>query len=684
MGESHEKSLRFYFLTAVVLLVLVFSAVHPLIVLADDSTPAAPTSPAAGDTSTPATQAPSTANTSVPAANATQPPPADTSGSAVTQAPPTTDTSAPAANATQPPPATDTSAPATTVASIDTTAAPVDTSVSATTVATTATTVPPTDTTASATATALAQVPTGTPVVVLDATGTAVPLATQAAADSIKNNDPVWCSGSAHPGDSGCTASDGSVTTITQLITAIGGLGLSSPTGGTIYFEYTNPASPYSTTDATFDHTNSNLTNLSDLTIQGGWNGGTTTSGTFGLSGSSYFSVPVTISNWTSDITLNDITITGITSGIGLNVTTSATTSGKGNIALHNVKSNNNTGHGAFLSNVAGNGNITIDSVSNDGSSGSSEFNGNTEDGLSVLSNGDITLTDVTADDNQNQPYDGAYLDNSSGSGAIRVDNSTFNNNTGGNGLTILSNGDITLTGVTAEDNYDDGVYLDNTSGSGNIIVDNTSGGDFNGNKASGLEAYSNGNVTLTYVTADGNYYDGALLGDYYNYVEVGGNITVTGGDFSNNDINGYCGCTDNPAGLEAYADGTISLTGGVTADDNYYDGVYLDNTSGSGDISVKDSTFGDSSGTDGNGSNGLEAYSNGNITLTNVTADGNYYDGALLDDPLTIWAISLLTAATSMIIRELDTVTTAPSLDALITLQVLKPMRLVISTYPA
>ena len=107
----------------------------------------------------------------------------DTSGSAITQAPPTTDTSAPAANATQPPPATDTSAPATTVASIDTTAAPVDTSVSATTVATTATTVPPTDTTASATATALAQVPTGTPVVVLDATGTAVPLATQAAAE---------------------------------------------------------------------------------------------------------------------------------------------------------------------------------------------------------------------------------------------------------------------------------------------------------------------------------------------------------------------------------------------------------------------------------------------------------------------------------------------------------------------
>ena len=197
---------------------------------------------------------------------------------------------------------------------------------------------------------------------------------------------------------------------------------------------------------------------------------------------------------------------------------------------MHNVKSNNNTGHGAFLSNTAGNGNITIDSVSNDGSSGSSEFNGNTKDGLSAFSNGDITLTDVTADGDQNLNYDGAYLDNSSGSGAIRVDNSTFNNNTGGDGLTILSNGDITLTGVTADNNYDDGVYLDNTSGSGNISVDNTSGGDFSGNNVNGLKAYSNGNVGLTYVTADDNYYDGALLGDYYNYVEVGGDITVTGG----------------------------------------------------------------------------------------------------------------------------------------------------------
>ncbi len=42
---------------------------------------------------------------------------------------------------------------------------------------------------------------------------------------------------------------------------------LASKSGaGTVYFEST-----YSTNDATFDQTNANLVNLTDLTIQGGW-----------------------------------------------------------------------------------------------------------------------------------------------------------------------------------------------------------------------------------------------------------------------------------------------------------------------------------------------------------------------------------------------------------------------------
>ena len=490
-----KKRLRFYFLTAVVLLVLVFSAAHPLIVRADDSTPVAPASPAMGDTSAPATKAPSIANTSAPAV--------------VTQAPPASNTSAPVAAATQPPAPVDTSAPATTVSSTDTSVAPADTSAPATAVASTDTSVAPSDTTVPATTVAstdttvaptnppapattspstdaapsatdtsavLSQVPTGTQVVALDATGTAVPLATQAAADIVKTGDPMWCPTGQTPGGAGCTAAE---TTVASVITD---LGIKTATAGTVYF-----TSSYSTNDATFDGSTGALSAWAnyELTLQGGWNGSTGVS--YALSGVSTFSVPITIENWNNNVIVDSIALANATDS------------------------------------------ITLDNINATGGQGSS----------------------VNA------------------SGNVTVENSQFNNSSG-NGLTVT------------------------TGGAGNIKVHH------------------------------------------------------------------------------------------VTSNSNSGDGAYLDNSSGTGAINVDTSTFGDSSGTNGNGSNGLEAYTNGNITLTDVTADGNYNDGALLDDPLTIWAISQLTAATSMITRELDTVATAPSLDALITLQVLKPMRWVVSAYPA
>ena len=493
----------------------------------------------------------------------------------------------------------------------------------------------------------------------------------------------MWCPGSQAPGTSGCTTGYGSVT---ALIT---GLGSVTPKAGTVYFDST-----YSTNDATFDGSTAALSAWKTyaLTLQGGWN-----STTNAVSGVSTLNVPLTITNWAANVTLNDITISGAT-GDGLTVQTT------GNIALHNVKSNGNTGRGAVLKNTTSTtkGSIIIDSDSN----GFSEFNGNTGgNGLEAYSKGNITLSDVTADSNlddgaylendnsgsggitiegtnntfSNNAYNGleaysngainltgvvadnngspstwsngAYLDNSGGSGNIEVDSSTFNDNLGylGNGLAAASADNIILKNVIAASNLNqsDGAWLENTAGSGNIEVDNTLGGEFNSNKANGFEAYSNGSVTLTDVTADYNNWDGVKLGDPENYdPEIGGSVTVTGSDFSHNSGNGqsifYSGTTPytpNPAGLEVYADGGISLSR-VTANNNTGgNGAYLDNCLNSlgsctnlsnSDISVANSTFGDSS-SDGNGGNGLEAYSNGSVTLTKVTADGNAYDGALL-----------------------------------------------------
>ena len=142
-----------------------------------------------------------------------------------------------------------TSVPATSVA-------PTDISAAATTVASTDTTVAPTDTTIAPTdtSTLVGSVPTGTPVVVLDATGTPVPLATQAAADILNTGDPIWCPGSygngtySLPGDSTCAyASYTSSTNYTGFSTFGGPDGLlvtlrTNPTSyngnGTIYIEY--------------------------------------------------------------------------------------------------------------------------------------------------------------------------------------------------------------------------------------------------------------------------------------------------------------------------------------------------------------------------------------------------------------------------------------------------------------
>ncbi len=125
----------------------------------------------------------------------------------------------------------------------------------------------------------LTQAPAGTTLVVLDQNGNALPLATQAAAKTVKKGDPIWCPAGQKPGGAGCTAAE---TTVASLITD-----LASESGaGTVYFEST-----YSTPDATFDQVS--MPGLTDLTIQGGWNGKTGTH--YKLSGVSAFSVPLTV-----------------------------------------------------------------------------------------------------------------------------------------------------------------------------------------------------------------------------------------------------------------------------------------------------------------------------------------------------------------------------------------------------
>jgi len=631
-----NRKIHFLLLSSLTLLVLVFSAVQPMIVRADDSTPPAPAAPASsGDTSSGGTSP-------APASNDTQAP----ASTDATQVPPAAATSAPATDVAP----ADTPAPSTPAVSTDTAVAPATTPAPAATAASTDMTVAPKegDTTApAATSTLVGSVPTGTSVVVLDASSTPVPLATQTAADIVNTADPVWCPTGKTPGDSGCTAAG--ITTITDLIIALGTVnGGSKATGqGTIYF-----TSTYTANDASLDPTvSTNLSDLTNLTIRGGWNGSLDGSG-YGLSGVTTFSnVPLSITNWNGDVTLYDILITGV-SGNGLNVSTKSTTSGKGNIALHNVKSNGNTngGTGAILDTTASSGSPSVTIGSN--SNGNSTFNGNGALGLSVSSNGSITLTNVIADNNDpNDAHtgDGAalygYGSHSGGTGTVYVVSSEFNGN-GYHGLLADSNTGITLENVTASNNNPTGLngggygaYLQSALpfSSGVISIDPSGGtSTFNGNGAQGLTIFTNSGVILKNVIANSNNGIGAELGSSH---PIGGNITVDNSGITSVSGNGFNGNKDN--GLDAYSTGNITLID-VIADDNgfidggpYADGAYLDNSNGWGTINVTSSIFKGNSGDadTGVGGRGLVAHSNHDIILTDVTASDNSSGGAELDN---------------------------------------------------
>ena len=597
-----NKKLHILLLTALTLLVMVVSAVQPMIAHADDNTPPAPAAPASGDTSAPAaTQPPAAASPAAPADTSassvdTSVAPASTSVAPVdTSVAPVAATSVAPADTSVAPADTSSVAPADTlVAPVSTSAAPANTSVaSASTSATSAST----STAPAAASTLVGSVPTGTPVVVLDATGTAVPLATQTAAAIIKTSDPMWCPGSQTPGTSGCTSGYGSVT---ALIT---GLGSVTPKAGTVYFDST---STYSTNDATFDGSTAALSAWKTyaLTLQGGWNSTTNV-----VSGVSTLNVPLTITNWAANVTITDITISGAT-GDGLTVQTT----GNSNITVHNVKSNHNSGNGAYLNNdsvlPAATGAIIISDsdFNNNGTAGVSYHDGF---GVEAISNGNITLTDVTADDNYD---DGAYLDNCLDGGAGSCTNGASNN-----GISVDN------SGISGGDGFND-------NGKGNNAPFFGFGSeDGYGN---GLEAYSTETVTLTNVIADDNIFDGARLGYYQAdggpYDEIGGDVKVTGGDFSNNNF--QAGLTEYPAGLEAYADGSISLSG-VIADYNTYNGAYLDHClndlfsgectgNSSSSIIVGSSEFNNntSSGQDF----GMIIDTEGNVTLNSVKTNGN------------------------------------------------------------
>jgi len=453
--------------------------------------------------------------------------------------------------------------------------------------------------------------PEGTQVVVLDENGEALPLVSTEAAKIVAGSDPMWCPVIAGvptpPGGAGCSPNFGTSQALIDNMDVIDpqtpGLGLYEQPG-IIYFtaDLTAPGNSFillrggldddvaspELYDADYDALKGY-----DLILQGGWSGvNGDTHFTQTDFGTNYVEIGEGTNPWVGNITIKDITISGVTIDTGLAVYT------QGDITLSNVDVNHNT----VGANLVSDGNIDIRSSTFGGGAGS----GNDFLGLSITAAGGTTLFDVIASGNG---LFGAILSSPVGfGGPITVSESHFDGNDG-SGLLIVSGSSITLSNVTASDNG--GVFFGlagaNLLGAGPITVTESH---FDENAAGGLMVQSTSEVSLSGVTANGNGFFGAI-------VDAAGRVWV-----SNSYFDGNTDPLGEAVGLAIGSDQSITLDH-VSASNNLIgDGVGLSTFE---NATIICSQFQNNAGV---GVDGIAV--DGAFTLNDVTFGGNGmdYDG--------------------------------------------------------
>ena len=245
-------------------------------------------------------------------------------------------------------------------------------------------------------------------------------------------------------------------------------------------------------------------------------------------------------------VTLNNLTAIG-----NLDAVVGLTGSGDGVSIQNNLVWSPN---GVLTSYVA---NVTI--------SGFGYFEGNTDDGLDILSKGAVTIAKITANSNGD---DGAVIFTK---GDLLPQNVTLNgsNNfygngftsTNGNGLFIQSDGKITINNLSAIGNKANGARLDNfTDKKVNKFLGVTLTGFnfFQKNQGiNGLFIHSDGSVLLYHVTADDN-----NSGNGINVVATK-NITISCGSAFSNFGTGFflnSGAILTLKGVHAYGNGADEI----------------------------------------------------------------------------------------------------------------------------
>jgi len=286
-----------------------------------------------------------------------------------------------------------------------------------------------------------------------------------------------------------------------------------------------------------------------------------------------------------------------------------------GAVAVANITANYNDISGVEVNNIG-----IPTKPANVTFTGTNRFNDNVGTGLIINTHGAVTLYNITANGNGVAPTDsanGVYINNSTGSLARAVILYGFNyiNDNNGTGLYIDSIGAITIQRVTANNNNGVGARLDNVVSTGTQAVTISGYGTFIGNATNGLQIESNGKVVAVNLNASNNLVHGVTIDTQYGALPASAVDVVISG-YNNFNNNG-----DN--GLQIKNDGVITLTN-IFANANGKNGAVLDNLSYAGGSLNKTIILNGVNSFSNNAENGLMFSANGNVTLNRLTAFGN------------------------------------------------------------
>jgi hypothetical protein len=235
--------------------------------------------------------------------------------------------------------------------------------------------------------------------------------------------------------------------------------------------------------------------------------------------------------------------------------------------------------------------------------------------GLYILSNGNITVDSITSSLND---ASGIYADNTFGTtggitflstyGKSLVDQNNYI------GLELFTNQSVKIVKLTSAYNLYEGIVIDMNGATGNLSLNTVS---VYANGGWGITANLLGSIIWNASGAAGNGRDPALNGGgakFDNHLGAGKGITLLNVDFSENGGND---------GLYIESAGSVTLTN-ISAATNTGRGVYIDNRYGTGSVSILRTAPEARNYISFNQGVGLTIYTNRNVTLAKIAASYN------------------------------------------------------------